>query len=144
MGVAKAQMPGALSEAASAGAAARGGTMTADAGDPLNAAQGNPAGLAGISGRVVEFGGAAMDAAGSFRNSVDPHGTLDGAGVVPVAAVAMPLGQSAWRGSLAVIPQMLMRANWRYIDPPGTAGASYGLTTGMWARSWAWITTRMF
>ena len=129
MSGAQAQMPGALGEAASAGAAARGGAMTAESGDPLDAAQGNPAGLAGVSGRVVEFGGAAMDAAGSFRNSVDPHGTLDGAGFAPVAAVAMPLGGSAWRGSLAVTPQMLMRANWRYIDPPGTAGASYGLTS---------------
>ncbi len=126
---ARAQMPGALGEAASAGAAARGGATAAEAGDPLDAAQGNPAGLAGVSARVVEFGAGALDASGSFRNSVDPHGSLDGAGVVPVAGIAAPLGRSGWRGSLALTPQMLMRANWRYIDPPGTAGASYGLTS---------------
>lgn len=121
-----AQVPAALGENFSASAAARGGTMAAESGDPLDAVQGNPAGLAGVNVPLLEFGASAIDASGSFQNSVDPHGTLSGAGILPFAALAAPIGASPWRASLAVTPEMQMRANWRYIDPPGTAGASYG------------------
>lgn len=124
---AHAQVPAALGEIFSAPAAARGGTMAAESGDPLDAVQGNPAGLASVNGRLLELGAAAIAASGSFQNSVDPHGKLSGAGILPFAAITVPIGAGPWRVSLAVTPDMLMRADWRYIDPPGTASASYGL-----------------
>jgi long-subunit fatty acid transport protein len=100
--------------------------MSAESGDPLDAVEGNPAGLAGLNGRMADLGAAAIGAYGSFRNSVDPNGKLTGAGVLPVSAAGAQIGASPWRVSLAFTPDMLMRANWRYIDPPGTAGVSYG------------------
>jgi long-subunit fatty acid transport protein len=120
------QVPAALGNVFSAQVSARGGTTAAESGDPLDAVQGNPAGLAGANGRVLDIGGAAIGAWGSFQNSVDPNGKLNGAGVLPFGAVSTALGAGHWRAMAAVTPDMLMRANWSYIDPPGTAGASYG------------------
>jgi long-subunit fatty acid transport protein len=122
-----AQVAAALDGTFSAAAAARGGSMAAESGDPLDAVVGNPAGLAEVDGRVLDLGAATITASGSFRNSVDANGHLTGVGALPYGAVAVPIGAGPWRASLAVTPEMLMRANWRYIDPPGTAGASYGL-----------------
>jgi long-chain fatty acid transport protein len=124
---AHAQVPAALGNTFSAAAAGRGGTLASVSGDPMDAVQGNPAGLASVNGRVLDLGAAAITASGSFQNTVDPHGTLSGAGVLPFAAFGAELGNGPWRAALAVTPEMLLRANWRYIDPPGTAGVSYGL-----------------
>ena len=124
---ATAQSDGALGNGLSAGATARGGVVAVTAGDPLDAVQGNPAGLAAIRTRVLNLSGVGVLASGSFRNSVDPHGTLSReAGALPYGAFALPLGNSPWSASVAVTPELLMRANWHYIDPAGTAGATYG------------------
>ena len=32
-------------------------------------------------------------------------------------------------GAVAFTPEILLKANWRYFDAPGTAGATYGLQT---------------
>jgi long-subunit fatty acid transport protein len=120
------QTAAALGDTFSAAATGRGGAMAAESGDPLDAVEGNPAGLAGLDGRMADLGAAALGAYGSFQNSVDPNGKLTGAGVLPVGAVGGQIGSSPWRVSLAATPDMLMRANWRYIDPAGTAGVSYG------------------
>lgn len=120
------QTAAALGDTFSAAATGRGGAMAAESGDPLDAVEGNPAGLAGLDGRMADLGAAALGAFGSFQNSVDPNGKLIGAGVLPLGAVGGQIGASPWRLSLAATPDMLMRANWRYIDPAGTAGVSYG------------------
>jgi long-subunit fatty acid transport protein len=125
-GNARAQAAPALGNIFSAAAAARGGAIAAESGDPFDAAQGNPAGLAGLHGKMVDLGAVAIGAYGSYRNSADPNGKLTGAGVLPYGAVGAQMGASPWRASLAVTPDMLMRANWRFIDPPGTAGVTYG------------------
>lgn len=123
---AHAQVAPALGDSFSAAATARGGAMAAQSGDPLDAMQGNPAGVAGLRGRMADLGVAAVNASGSFRNSVDPKGKLSGAGVLPYGAVAGQIGSSPWRVAASVTPDMLMRANWNFIDPPGTAGVTYG------------------
>jgi long-chain fatty acid transport protein len=123
-----AQLPGALGAGYSAAAAGRAGTTAAETGDPIDAMQGNPAGLAGIAKPVLDLGLIGMTAQGSFRNSVDPHGSLSGnGGILPYFAYGSRIGSSRWHGGVSVLPDMLMRANWQYIDPPGTAGVSYGL-----------------
>ena len=122
-----AQSSGALGNGLSAAAVSRGGTMVAEQGDPLEAVEGNPAGLA-TTQRTLDLSGLAIFAQGRFSNSVDSDGTIRGfAGAVPYAAFGSPLGSSKWKASVAFTPDMLMRAAWNYADPPGTAGASYGV-----------------
>lgn len=51
------------------------------------------------------------------------------AGALPYGAFVTPLGKSHWTASAAVTPEILMRANWHYVDAPGTAGVTYGYHT---------------
>jgi len=123
-----AQAAGALGNGLSAATVAHGGTMAAEHGDPLDAVEGNPAGLAALHNRTLDLSGLALFAHGSFANSVDPNGSLQSfAGAVPYAAFGAPIGASKWKAAIAFTPDLLMRADWRYTDPPGTAGVSYGL-----------------
>jgi long-subunit fatty acid transport protein len=125
---ANAQSTGALGSGLTAAAIARGGTMVAEQGDPLEAVEGNPAGLAALGKRTVDVSGIALFAFGNFANSVDSNGSIRSfAGAVPYAAFGSPLGASNWKAAVAFTPDMLMRAAWRYGDPPGTAGVSYGV-----------------
>jgi long-subunit fatty acid transport protein len=48
---------------------------------------------------------------------------------MPYGAFAMPLRASRWTASAAFTPEVLMRANWRYVDAPGSAGVTYGVQT---------------
>lgn len=122
-----AQSAGALGNGLSAAAVARGGTMVTEQGSPLDAVEGNPAGLAGIHSRILDVSGVALVAHGSFSNSMDSHGTLRAfSGALPYSAFAMPVGHSRLTAAVAVTPELLMRAAWQYTDPPGTAGVSYG------------------
>ena len=122
-----AQSAGALGNGVSAATVARGGTMVAEQGDPLEAVQGNPAGLAGIHTSTLDVSGLALFAQGSFDNSVDSSGSLRSfAGALPYAAFGKPIGHSRFKIAAAVTPEFLMRAAWQYTDPAGTAGVSYG------------------
>ncbi len=128
IGFGLAQTAASLANGLSAEAVGRGGTTTAEHGGPLDAVEGNPAGLAGLHARVLDVSGVGLLASGKFRNSVDSNGRLTGdAGALPYAALGIPLGASRWTAALAVTPDALMRVGWQYVDPPGTAGASYGL-----------------
>jgi long-subunit fatty acid transport protein len=127
---AHAQTAGALANGLSAAATSRGGTMVAEHGDVIDAVEGNPAGLAGLQQRTLDVTGVGILAHGTFHNSVDNHGKLTGVGgALPYAALGVPLGGhlgSHLAGSLAVTPDAVMRVGWSYIDPPGTAGVTYG------------------
>ena len=125
---AQAQSAGALYNGSGAAAAGRGGTMVAETGDPLDAVEDNPAGLAGVEAKSVEVSGVALLATGSFRNSVSTGNALGwSAGLLPYGAAVARLGQSRWRVAAGVTPDSLIRVNWRYLDPAGTAGVTYGL-----------------
>jgi long-subunit fatty acid transport protein len=114
----------------SASTLARGGALAAQTGSPLDGVEGNPAGLAGIAAPTLEVGAVGVFGAGSFQNSVNSDGRMGGVvGAMPFAAFATPLGASHWTASAAFTPEILMRANWTYLDAPGTAGVSYGLQT---------------
>jgi long-subunit fatty acid transport protein len=112
----------------SAAAEARGGSQAAEQGSPLDAVEGNPAGLARITTRTVEAGAVGVFGSGSFQNAVNANGRMSGVvGAMPFGAFAAPLDASHWTVSAAFTPEILMRANWRYVDAPGTAGVTYGL-----------------
>lgn len=114
----------------SAAAEGRGGTQAAQQGSPIDAVEGNPAGLAGISVGVFEVGAAGIFGSGSFQNSANSNGRMSGVvGAMPYGALAAPLRNSRWVGSVAFTPELLMRAHWSYVDAPGTAGVTYGLQT---------------
>jgi long-subunit fatty acid transport protein len=114
----------------SAAAEARGGTLAPQQGDPLDAVEGNPAGLAGITAHTLEVGAVGVFGSGSFQNSVNSNGRMSGVvGAMPFGAFVTPLGASHWTASAAFTPEILMHANWRYVDAPGTAGVTYGLQT---------------
>jgi long-subunit fatty acid transport protein len=113
-----------------AAAEARGATLAAEQGDPIDAVEGNPAGLAGVRTRTLEGAVIGVFGSGSFQNSANTDGRMSGTvGAMPYGAYAMPLGGSPWVVSAAFTPEILMRANWRYVDAPGTAGVTYGLQT---------------
>ena len=104
--------------------------MVAEQGSPVDAVQGNPAGLAGIRATALDLNGVGLVAGGSFRNRANPDVKLRGiAGALPFGAVAFPYRGGPWVFSAAVTPDLLMRANWHYVDAPGTAGISYGYQT---------------
>ncbi len=122
-----AQGSAALGNGLSAAATARGGTVVAERSSPLDAVQGNPAGLAGLSTRELDISAIGLVAGGSFQNSADQTAGLHGvAGALPYGAFATPLGKSPWRASVAVTPDILMRADWHYVDPAGLDGVTYG------------------
>ena len=115
------QASGTLGNGLSAAAIARGGTTAAERGDPLDAVEGNPAGIAGIDARVLDASCVVAFEAGSFRNAANANGRLSGlAGALPYGAFAMPLGRG-WSGLVGFTPEIALRANWRYVDAPGTA-----------------------
>ncbi len=125
-----AQGSAALGNGFSAAAIARGATTVAEAGGTLDAMEGNPAGLRAESGRALELGAVGLTVGGDFDNAVNRSAKPRGlAGAVPYGAFSTPLGHSRWTASVAVTPEILMRANWHYVDAPGTAGVSYGYQT---------------
>lgn len=126
-GMAFAQAGGALGNGISARATALGGATVASAEGPLEAMQGNPGELTSLKGRALDLSVTSLFASGSFTNSVSSNGTIDrSAGTLPYGAFGMHLGSRLVLG-LSAAPDTMMKANWTYLDPPGTGGASYGL-----------------
>ncbi len=122
-----AQTSGAMGNGLSAAAIARGGSTVTETGSPLDSVEGNPAGLAGASSRLLDIGVMGVIAGGSFHNISNADASLRGvAAALPYGAFATPLGKSSWRASAAFTPEILMRANWHYMDAPGTEGVTYG------------------
>jgi long-subunit fatty acid transport protein len=116
-----------LGNGLSAAAIGRGGTTVAQRSGPLDAMEGNPAGLAGTQRPALDLGALGLVVGGSFENSVNPDARPTGvAGALPYGAFALPLRTSPWTAAFAVTPEILVRANWHYLDAPGTAGVTYG------------------
>jgi long-subunit fatty acid transport protein len=121
------QESGSLGNGLGAAAIGRGGALVSETGGPLDAVEGNPAGLAGVSSRLLDASVVGLIAGGSFQNAANSDAKLRGvAGALPYGAFAMPIGHHGWVVSVAITPEILMRANWHYVDAPGTAGVTYG------------------
>jgi long-subunit fatty acid transport protein len=125
---ARAQTGGALDNAVSARSESLGGATVASVTSPLEAMQGNPAGLSGLSGRSLELNVTSLFATGSFTNSVSSTGSIvTSAGTIPYGGFTVALSKRLVLG-VSVAPDTLMTANWKYLDPPGgLGGTSYGL-----------------
>lgn len=117
----------AMGDGLSAAAIARGGSTVVQQSSVVDAVQGNPAGLAKLGTKVLDLDVVGMVANGDFHNAYNSdakRGVF--AGAVPYGAYASPLRHSPWVMAVAVTPEILMRAHWRYFDAPGTAGVTYG------------------
>jgi long-subunit fatty acid transport protein len=124
---ARAQGSATLGNGLTAAAIARGGTDAAQRNSPLDAMEGNPAGLAGTSVRTLDLSAVGVFVGGSFHNALNPDAHATGvAGALPFGAFSLPIRRSPWVAAAAVTPEILMRANWHYADKPGTAGVTYG------------------
>jgi long-chain fatty acid transport protein len=123
---AAAQSGGALDNGISGRAISLGGATVASVTSPLEAMQGNPAGL---SGRSLEMDATSLFATGNFTNSVSNTGSIvTSAGTIPYGGFSMPLFSKRLTLGVSVAPDTLMTANWKYVDPPGgLGGTSYGL-----------------
>lgn len=88
----------------------------------------NPAALAYVSERNLDANLTSASTTGSFANAAGSSGALrSGPFLLPEAAYAEPLGDSRWTLGGGVTPEMMLAGDWRYEDPVGAAGASYGV-----------------
>lgn len=128
-GAAVAQSGSALGNGLSSRATSLGGANVASVSSPLEAMQGNPAGLTQLNGDELDLSVSSIFASGSFTNSVSSDGTIQNfAGVLPYGAFAMPLHSNRFVLGLSAAPDVAMSANWKYLDPPGgLGGTSYGV-----------------
>lgn len=107
---------------------ALGGIYVPSSSDALDALAANPAGLTALSGRTLDLSLTTVFPRGSFTNSVNNNAPMDGTpGVMPYGAFAMPIRHSRFTWGAGFMPDLMSVANWRYVDAPGVAGATYGL-----------------
>lgn len=124
-----AQIGGELDNGISGRAISLGGATVASVTTPLEAMQGNPAGLSELRGRSLELDVTSLFATGNFTNSVSSTGSIvTASGTVPYGGFSTPLWSKRLTLGVSVAPETLMSANWHYMDPPGgLGGTSYGL-----------------
>jgi long-chain fatty acid transport protein len=116
-----------LASGGSARTVATGGAWIPSTTGALDAMAINPAGLTLLNAPTVDLSLESAFARGQFVNSANPNGTLDSNGVIPYGAFGTPLGSSRFSLGLAVLPELMSAANWRYTDTPGgVGGVSYG------------------
>ena len=112
----------------SARTAASGGIYVPGTASALDSLSLNPAGLANVTGPVLDFSAEGLLARGSFSNLVNSNSPMRfNAGAIPSGAFGMPLG-SRWSVAAGFVPDLLSSSKWQFQDAPGVAGASYGRT----------------
>lgn len=105
-----------------------GGVYVASSTDVVDALAANPAGLSVLRGGNLDLAVDTVFARGSFSNPVNNNAPLaTDPGVLPYGAFGMPIGHSKFSFGVGAMPELLANADWRYVDAPGTAGATYGL-----------------
>ncbi|HEY2821179.1 MAG TPA: outer membrane protein transport protein [Candidatus Acidoferrum sp.] len=116
------------SNAAGVRSTSLGGTYVVSSSDVLGALSANPAGLTFLRGENLNLEADTFFARGSFSNSVNEGSPLKTSpAVVPYGAFGMPIGHSRFSFGIGLLPELASRGDWKYVDAPGTAGASYGL-----------------
>lgn len=94
----------------------------------LDALAANPAGLTGIAAPTLDLSLSTIFSRGSFSNAVNANAPMrTPVSTVPFAAFGMPLGRSRFSVGAGVLPELLSVSDWRYVDGPGVAGATYGM-----------------
>ena len=126
---AAAQTVGALGNGVSGRSTALGGATVASSITPLEAMQSNPAALAEVQGREMDLSLTSIFATGNFTNSVSNNGSISAfSGALPYGAISMPLASGRVKVAFSAAPDVMMSADWKYMDPPGGLNdASYGL-----------------
>ncbi len=115
--LASVQASGILADGVSARAQALGGAGVTGTGGSLEALADNPAAL-GLSARPrLELGGNLGWVHGEFHNRANDHAELHDFGAVPAGALSARWGPLAI--GLGVVPDVALRADWRYRDTPG-------------------------
>ncbi len=129
VGSASAQTVGALGNGVSSRTTALGGATVASSFTPLEAMQSNPAALTQVEGRSLDLSFSSMFATGNFTNSAANNGSIAPfAGALPYGAFGMPLGSGRLKLGVSVAPDVVMSANWKYMDPAGGLNdTTYGL-----------------
>src|SRR5260221_4680836 len=129
VGSLSAQTVGALGNGVSSRATSLGGATVASSLTPLEAMQSNPAALSQVEGRSLDLSFSTMFSTGKFTNSADNNGSIAPfAGALPYGAFGMPLGSGRLKLGVSVAPDVMMSANWKYMDPVGgLADTTYGL-----------------
>jgi long-subunit fatty acid transport protein len=95
---------------------------------PTDALADNPALLCSIGAPYLEITGMGIVAAGQFHNATPYAGTLQSdAGLSGSAAFGMQIPDTRLSFGVGVFPVSTLSDRWKYQDPPGTAGASYGI-----------------
>src|ERR1700743_2118111 len=96
--------------------------------DAIGALSANPAGLTFLRGENLNLEADIFIPRGSFSNSVNNGAPLDKSqGVLAYGAFGMPIGHSRFSFGVGLLPELASRGDWKYVDAPGTAGATYGL-----------------
>src|SRR5580704_12789847 len=107
---------------------ALGGTYVVSSTDAIGALSANPAGLTFLRGENLNLEADIFIPRGSFSNSVNDGAPLhDSPAVVPYGAFGMPIGHSRFSFGVGLLPELASRGDWKYVDAPGVAGATYGL-----------------
>jgi long-chain fatty acid transport protein len=95
---------------------------------PTDALASNPAALTSIGQPYLEFTGMGVFAGGQFHNSTPYVGHLQSdTAAAGSAGFGMQIPHTRLSIGLGVFPVSLLSDRWTYQDPPGTAGASYGI-----------------
>jgi long-subunit fatty acid transport protein len=105
-----------------------GGVYVASSSNVVDALASNPAGLSYLRGRNLNVEADAIFARGSFSDASNNGAPLgDSPGFIPYGAFGMPIPHSRFSFGVSLTPDLLSQGDWHYVDPPGFAGASYGL-----------------
>ncbi len=113
---------------AGARAAAFGGIALPSSEGVLDAMSANPAGLTYLQHPVATVSGLAAFSRGSFSNSANTNAPMQASpSAAAYGAFGTPLPGHRFFLGLSETPLVTAKADWTYVDAPGTAGASYGL-----------------
>jgi long-subunit fatty acid transport protein len=113
---------------ASARSLSLGGVYVPSSGDAVGALASNPAGLSSLGGPSLNLSVTTVFARGSFSNSANTDSPLrDSPGALPYGGFGMPIGHSRFSFGVGFVPDLMSVSNWRYVDPRGAGGVTYGL-----------------
>lgn len=116
--------------APSAQSAALGGLFAGSGSGPTDSLAANPAALSFIARPTLELSSMGVFAKGSYQNSTGNPGSLqNSAGLAGSAGFGMRLGHSAFSVGAGMFPASMLADAWRFTDPVGAGGASYGVQT---------------
>jgi long-chain fatty acid transport protein len=116
------------SNAAGVRATSLGGTYVVSSSDAIGALSANPAGLTFLRGENLNLEADVFIPRGSFSNSVNDGAPLKtSTAVVPYGAFGMPIRHSRFSFGVGLLPELASRGDWKYVDAPGFAGATYRL-----------------